>query len=504
MSDIIVRMEGISKSFGGIKALDNVKIELRKGEVHALMGENGAGKSTLMKIMTGVYTKDEGTMELYDEQQKKMVQVEMKSPLMAQKHGLSMVFQELNLLENMNIAENIFIGREPDKAGMFLDREELNRRAKEELAKVNLDVRPDTMVSELSCGQKQCVEIAKALSFHARVVVFDEPTASLSDKEANILFGIIRELKQQGVCIVYISHRMEEIFDISDRITVFRNGMYIDTVETKDVTEADLIRMMIGRELDNEDTSEHGYVNKDKTVLEVRNVKVFPNSEPVSFKLYEKEILGFFGLVGAGRTELARIIFGVDPIGEGEIYIEGNKVKISCPQDAIKCGIGLVPEDRKNLGLILGMSIKDNMLISKLQQIKSKFLKKSELSQITGTYIEDLGISLRNEEQEVKELSGGNQQKVVIAKWLAMMPNILIMDEPTRGIDVGAKSEIYMLMRRLTKQGKSIIMISSEMAEVMKVSDRIIVMHEGSISGEIPSGEVNRNKIMQAAFGGVK
>ena len=377
MSDIIVRMEGISKSFGGIKALDNVKIELRKGEVHALMGENGAGKSTLMKIMTGVYTKDEGTMELYDEQQKKMVQVEMKSPLMAQKHGLSMVFQELNLLENMNIAENIFIGREPDKAGMFLDREELNRRAKEELAKVNLDVRPDTMVSELSCGQKQCVEIAKALSFHARVVVFDEPTASLSDKEANILFGIIRELKQQGVCIVYISHRMEEIFDISDRITVFRNGMYIDTVETKDVTEADLIRMMIGRELDNEDTSEHGYVNKDKTVLEVRNVKVFPNSEPVSFKLYEKEILGFFGLVGAGRTELARIIFGVDPIGEGEIYIEGNKVKISCPQDAIKCGIGLVPEDRKNLGLILGMSIKDNMLISKLQQIKSKFLKKS-------------------------------------------------------------------------------------------------------------------------------
>ena len=504
MSDIIVRMEGISKSFGGIKALDNVKIELRKGEVHALMGENGAGKSTLMKIMTGVYTKDEGTMELYDEQQKKMVQVEMKSPLMAQKHGLSMVFQELNLLENMNIAENIFIGREPDKAGMFLDREELNRRAKEELAKVNLDVRPDTMVSELSCGQKQCVEIAKALSFHARVVVFDEPTASLSDKEANILFGIIRELKQQGVCIVYISHRMEEIFDISDRITVFRNGMYIDTVETKDVTEADLIRMMIGRGLDNEDTSEHGYVNKDKTVLEVRNVKVFPNSEPVSFKLYEKEILGFFGLVGAGRTELARIIFGVDPIGEGEIYIEGNKVKISCPQDAIKCGIGLVPEDRKNLGLILGMSIKDNMLISKLQQIKSKFLKKSELSQITGTYIEDLGISLRNEEQEVKELSGGNQQKVVIAKWLAMTPNILIMDEPTRGIDVGAKSEIYMLMRRLTKQGKSIIMISSEMAEVMKVSDRIIVMHEGSISGEIPSGEVNRNKIMQAAFGGVK
>lgn len=504
MSDIIVRMEGISKSFGGIKALDNVKIELHKGEVHALMGENGAGKSTLMKIMTGVYSKDEGIMELYDESRKKLVQVEMKSPLMAQKQGLSMVFQELNLLENMNVAENIFVGREPDKAGFFLDRTELNRKAREELVKVNLDIDPETMVSELSCGQKQCVEIAKALSFNARVVVFDEPTASLSDKEANVLFDIIRELKKQGVCIVYISHRMEEIFDISDRITVFRNGMYIDTVDTKSVTEADLIRMMIGREIDDEDMTETNSVNDEKVVMEVKNVKVFPNSEPLNFKLYEREILGFFGLVGAGRTELARIIFGVDPIGAGEIYIEGNKVKISCPQDAIKCGIGLVPEDRKNLGLILGMSIKDNMLISKLQQIKSMFLKKSELSQITGTYIEDLGIALRSEDQAVKELSGGNQQKVVIAKWLAMTPNILIMDEPTRGIDVGAKSEIYMLMRKLTQQGKSIIMISSEMAEVMKVSDRVIVMHEGSISGEIPAGEVNKNVIMQAAFGGVK
>ena len=502
MSDVVVKMEGISKSFGGIKALDNVQIELRKGEVHALMGENGAGKSTLMKIMTGVYTRDEGTMYLYDEEKKEMVSVEMKSTLMAQKMGLSMVFQELNLLENMNIAENIFIGREPEKKGGFLDRKTLNENAAQELKKVNLDIDPETMISELSCGQKQCIEIAKALSFKARVVVFDEPTASLSEKESQILFKLIEELKAQGVCIVYISHRMEEVFKLSDRITVFRNGTYIDTVEAKDVTEQDLIRMMIGRNLTEEIKTAGISSGHGKTVLEVKNVTVFPGSKPVNFKLYEREILGFFGLVGAGRTELARVLFGIDPIGEGEIYISGDKVNITCPQDAIKNGIGLVPEDRKNLGLILGMSIKDNMIISRLQQMKGAFLNKSKLKNITGGYVKDLGIALRNEEQEVKELSGGNQQKVVIAKWLAMAPNILIMDEPTRGIDIGAKAEIYTLMRRLTEQGMSIIMISSEMAEVMSISDRIIVMHEGTINGELSGEEINKNSIMQAAFGG--
>lgn len=502
MSDVIVKMEGISKAFAGIKALDNVRIELKKGEIHALMGENGAGKSTLMKIMTGVYSKDEGIMYLQNEKTNTMEAVEMKSPLMAQRAGLSMVFQELNLLENMDIAENIFIGREPVGKGYMLDRKMLNRLAAKELAKVRLDIEPTKKVSRLSCGQKQCVEIAKALSFQARVVVFDEPTASLSEKESRVLFEIIRELRKQGVCIVYISHRMEEVFELSDRITVFRNGTYIDTVLTENVTEADLIRMMIGRDIDEEKKCGSEYADCTKVVLDVRNIKVFPESRPVSFQLYEKEILGFFGLVGAGRTELSRAIFGVDPIGEGEIHIRGNKVKITCPQDAINAGIGLVPEDRKGLGLILGMSIRDNMLISKLGQLKSFWLKKAFLKKITGSYIRDLGIALRNEEQEVKELSGGNQQKVVIAKWLAMTPDVLIMDEPTRGIDVGAKSEIYALMRRLTRAGKSIIMISSEMAEIMKVSDRVIVMHEGEITGEISAKEVTKNNIMQAAFGG--
>ncbi len=504
MSEVIVKMEGISKAFAGIKALDNVQIELRKGEIHALMGENGAGKSTLMKIMTGVYTKDEGSMYLLDEKSGELKLTEMKSPLMAQKLGLSMVFQELNLLENMNIAENIFIGREPVGAATIVDTKTLHEKAKAELAKVKLNVSPATTVSSLSCGQKQCVEIAKALSFDARVVVFDEPTASLSEAESRTLFEIIRELKEKGVCIVYISHRMEEVFELADRITVFRNGTYIDTVEASKVTEADLIKMMIGRDLEEGKKQHSEYVNKDNVIMSVKNVKVFPNAKPVSFDLYEREILGFFGLVGAGRTELSRVIFGIDPIGEGEIYIKGNKVHISCPWDAINEGVGLVPEDRKGLGLILGMSIKDNMLISKLGQLKSCVLNKKVLKGITGSYVEDLGIVLRNEEQEVKELSGGNQQKVVIAKWLAMTPDILIMDEPTRGIDVGAKSEIYALMRQLTEAGKSIIMISSEMAEIQKVSDRVIVMHEGSITGELSIEEASKNNIMQAAFGGIK
>lgn len=502
MSDVIVKMEGMSKSFAGIKALDNVQIELRRGEVHALMGENGAGKSTLMKIMTGVYTKDEGSMHLYNDETKQLEPIEMKSPLMAQNMGLSMVFQELNLLENMNIAENIFIGREPVGKTGFLNKDELSQKARKELEKVGLDIDPTTPVDRLSCGQMQCVEIAKALSFQARVVVFDEPTASLSEQESQILFKIIENLKQEGVCIVYISHRMEEVFELSDRITVFRNGTYIDTVRTKEVTEPDLIKMMIGKEVSTKRTGSSDHIDESRVIMDVKSVKVYKDSVPVSFKLYEKEILGFFGLVGAGRTELMRKLFGIDPIGQGEIYIKGSKVHISGPADAINAGIGLVPEDRKGLGLILGMSIKDNMLISRLTKLKSGWLNKGMLKQITGSYISDLGIALRNEDQAVKELSGGNQQKVVIAKWLAMTPDILILDEPTRGIDIGAKSEIYALMRKLTEAGKSIIMISSEIAEVMQISDRVLVMHEGTISGEISAEEVTKNNIMQAAFGG--
>ena len=364
-----------------------------------------------------------------------------------------------------------------------------------------MDVEPQTMVSQLSCAQKQCVEIAKALSYKARVVVFDEPTASLSEQESQTLFNIIRKLKSEGICIVYISHRMDEVFELADRITVFRNGEYVDTVDTKDIKEMDLIKMMTGKDLGAFKRSANN-VNYDNVVLSVKDVKVFPNSNPISFDLYEKEIVGFFGLVGAGRTELSRLIFGVDKLEQGEIHIKGKKAQIKCPRDAINNGIGLVPEDRKRLGLVLGMSVKDNMLISKLGQMKSYFLNKKKLMHITERHIKDLGIVLRDETQAVKELSGGNQQKVVIAKWLSMTPDILVMDEPTRGVDVGAKQEIYLLMKNLVKSGKSIIMISSEIDEIMKVSDRIIVMHEGNLTAELSIEETAKNNVIQAAFGG--
>ena len=373
--------------------------------------------------------------------------------------------------------------------------------AKKWLDKVHLDVDPKSKVSDLSVGFKQLLEIAKCLSFNARIIILDEPTASLTDRESETLFSIIDELKQNNISIVYISHRMEEVFNLADRITVFRDGTYIDTVERKDFKEDQIIKMMIGRELQ-EDVSKRAVKSgSDEVALEVQNVKVYKNSTPVNLKLHKGEILGMFGLVGAGRTELSRVIFGIDPVGDGRILVDGKEVKITCPLDAIKAGIALVPEDRKDLGLILGMSVKDNLLLPKLGTFKSPVLNKKDISNITGTYIQDLSIALASEEEEVKNLSGGNQQKVVIAKWMAMNPKVLIMDEPTRGIDIGAKSEIYAIMRKLTEEGMSIIMISSEMAEIQKVSDRVIVMHEGSMTGEMSVDEATQATIMNAAIG---
>lgn len=500
MNRTIVEMDNIVKSFAGIKALNDVHLDLREGELHALMGENGAGKSTLMKILTGVYSKDSGTIKLAGEDGS-LKEVEIKTPLQAQHLGISMVFQEFNLLDNMDIAENIFLGREPIDGKHCIDKKKMYADAKQWLNKVHLDVDPKSKVSDLSVGFKQLLEIAKCLSFDARIIILDEPTASLTDRESETLFSIIEELKRNHISIVYISHRMEEVFRLADRITVFRDGTYIDTVERKDFQEDQIIKMMIGRELQENVPKRVEKAGSNEVALEVQNVKVYKNSTPVNLKLYRGEILGMFGLVGAGRTELSRVIFGIDPIGDGKVLVDGKEVKITCPLDAIKAGIGLVPEDRKDLGLILGMSVKDNMLLSKLGTFKSPVLNKKDISNITGTYIQDLSIALASEEEEVKNLSGGNQQKVVIAKWMAMNPKVLIMDEPTRGIDIGAKSEIYAIMRRLTEEGMSIIMISSEMAEIQKVSDRVIVMHEGSVTGEMSVSEATQATIMNAAIG---
>ena len=500
MNRTIVEMDNIVKSFAGIKALNDVHLDLREGELHALMGENGAGKSTLMKILTGVYSKDSGTIKLASEDGS-LKEVEIKTPLQAQHLGISMVFQEFNLLDNMDIAENIFLGREPVDRKHCIDKKKMYADAKKWLDKVHLDIDPKSKVSDLSVGFKQLLEIAKCLSFNARIIILDEPTASLTDRESETLFSIIDELKRNNISIVYISHRMEEVFNLADRITVFRDGTYIDTVERKNFKEDEIIKMMIGRELQEDVSARAIKGSSDEIALEVQNIKVYKNSTPVNLKLRKGEILGMFGLVGAGRTELSRVIFGIDPVGDGRILVDGKEVKITCPLDAIKAGIALVPEDRKDLGLILGMSVKDNMLLPKLGTFKSPVLNKKDISNITGTYIQDLSIALASEEEEVKNLSGGNQQKVVIAKWMAMNPKVLIMDEPTRGIDIGAKSEIYAIMRKLTEEGMSIIMISSEMAEIQKVSDRVIVMHEGSMTGEMSVDEATQATIMNAAIG---
>ncbi len=493
-------MDNIVKSFAGIKALNDVHLDLREGELHALMGENGAGKSTLMKILTGVYSKDSGTIKLASEDGS-LKEVEIKTPLQAQHLGISMVFQEFNLLDNMDIAENIFLGREPVDRKHCIDKKKMYADAKKWLDKVHLDIDPKSKVSDLSVGFKQLLEIAKCLSFNARIIILDEPTASLTDRESETLFSIIDELKRNNISIVYISHRMEEVFNLADRITVFRDGTYIDTVERKNFKEDEIIKMMIGRELQEDVSARAIKGGSDEIALEVQNIKVYKNSTPVNLKLRKGEILGMFGLVGAGRTELSRVIFGIDPVGDGRILVDGKEIKITRPLDAIKAGIALVPEDRKDLGLILGMSVKDNMLLPKLGTFTSPVLNKKDISSITGTYIQDLSIALASEEEEVKNLSGGNQQKVVIAKWMAMNPQILIMDEPTRGIDIGAKSEIYAIMRKLTEEGMSIIMISSEMAEIQKVSDRVIVMHEGSVTGEMSVDEATQATIMNAAIG---
>ena len=500
MNRTIVEMDNIVKSFAGIKALNDVHLDLREGELHALMGENGAGKSTLMKILTGVYSKDSGTIKLASEDGS-LKEVEIKTPLQAQHLGISMVFQEFNLLDNMDIAENIFLGREPVDRKHCIDKKKMYADAKKWLDKVHLDIDPKSKVSDLSVGFKQLLEIAKCLSFNARIIILDEPTASLTDRESETLFSIIDELKRNNISIVYISHRMEEVFNLADRITVFRDGTYIDTVERKNFKEDEIIKMMIGRELQEDVSARAIKGGSDEIALEVQNIKVYKNSTPVNLKLRKGEILGMFGLVGAGRTELSRVIFGIDPVGDGRILVDGKEIKITRPLDAIKAGIALVPEDRKDLGLILGMSVKDNILLPKLGTFTSPVLNKKDISNITGTYIQDLSIALASEEEEVKNLSGGNQQKVVIAKWMAMNPQILIMDEPTRGIDIGAKIEIYAIMRKLTEEGMSIIMISSEMAEIQKVSDRVIVMHEGSVTGEMSVDEATQATIMNAAIG---
>ena len=493
MGDIILTMKGIDKSFPGVHALDHVDLEIRKGEVLALMGENGAGKSTLMKVLTGIYKKDSGTITYEGKE------VEFANTREAQDAGIVIVHQELNMLGHLTVAQNLFIGRE-FMNGVKIDDKKMNEEAKKLFDKLNVDIDPTETMSNLTVGKQQMCEIAKAVSFDAKVIIFDEPSAALTETEIEAMFEIIRDLKKRDIAMVYISHRMDEIKVITDRVTVMRDGTYVGTIITKDSTKEDIINMMVGRVI-YEDPKTQSMVAPDApVVLEVKNLNAGKMVQNVSFKLHKGEILGFSGLMGAGRTETARALFGADPVESGEIFINGEKVTINSPRDAVRAGIGYLSEDRKRYGCVVQKTVAENTTMATMKNFMNGLLiNKKKEAEVAQQYVEALATKTPGVDQLVVNLSGGNQQKVVIAKWLTRDCDILIFDEPTRGIDVGAKNEIYKLMNKLASEGKSIIMISSEMTEILRMSDRIVVMCEGKKTGEIDIAEATQENIMNLA-----
>ncbi len=493
MGDLILSMKGITKSFSGVAALKNAALDLKAGEVVALMGENGAGKSTLMKILTGIYSKDSGEIQYMGQE------VCFKGPAESEEAGISIVHQELNMMNDLTVAQNLFIGRE-EMNGFLIDDKKMNEKARELFKVLKIDINPAEKIGNLTVGKQQMVEIAKAISSKAKVIIFDEPTAALTDSEIEELFKVIRDLKKQGTGMVYISHRMDEINVISDRVIVMRDGEYVGTLITKECSKDDIIKLMVGRAIFGEPKTASNVAKDAPVVLKCENLNRGKAVKDVSFELRKGEILGFSGLMGAGRTEVARLIFGADKKDSGKIFINGKEVTINTPEDAVAHGIGYLSEDRKRYGLIVDKSVEENTVISSLNDfVKGFFIDKAKSKEVSKKYVESLKTKTPSVSQLVKKLSGGNQQKVVIAKWLVRNSDILIFDEPTRGIDVGAKSEIYALMEKLAKEGKSIIMISSELPEVLRMSDRVIVMCEGRITGILDIAEANQEVIMQSA-----
>ncbi len=489
----LLEMNDVSKRFLGVHALKGVHFDLRCGEVHALVGENGAGKSTLMKVLTGIHQPDSG--EIFFEGKPYAV----KNIGEAQNLGISMIHQELNMMNDLTVAQNVFIGRELKK-GPWLDDAGMVRETQKIFDRIGIKIDPKTKLGRLTVGKQQMIEIAKAVSRDCKLLILDEPTAALTQTEIEDLFRIMGDLKAKGIGMVYISHRMDEISRISDRITVMRDGEYVGTVDTASVTKDDIINMMIGRVV-YEDPKTHSEVPEDaETVLEVRNLSSGNLFKDVSFKLRKGEILGFSGLMGAGRTEVARAIFGADPRDGGEIFVNGKRVNIKTPEDAVKLGIGYLSEDRKRYGLLLDKSVAENTALASIDKYtKGGIINDRQIKAEAREENAKLRTKTPSMEQLLKNLSGGNQQKVIIARWLIKNSDILIFDEPTRGIDVGAKSEIYTLMNQLAKQGKSIIMISSELVEILRMSDRILVMCEGRKTGELDISEANQENIMQLA-----
>lgn len=491
--EYVLEMKDISKTFPGVKALDHVQLQVKPGEVHALMGENGAGKSTLMKILMGIYTKDAGGEILFDGKP-----YHASNPKEAMDNGVAMIHQELNPILDMPVYENIFVGRELRKNGLVDKKAEIEE-AQRLIEECGLHVSPKETLRNLTVAQCQLIEIIKAISVNAKVIVMDEPTAAITEREVELLFGHIRRLKEKGVAIIYISHRMAEIFSICDRVSVYRDGQYIGTDETKKLDEAQLIKMMVGREIT--DVYPKLEANIGEVVFEAKNIVRADNKvKGVSLSVRKGEILGIAGLVGAGRSELVEGIFGMHPLSGGEIFINGKPVRVSAPQDIIKEGVALITEDRKVTGLNLSGTVNDNIgMVAIKKLLKNGLYSKSKAQAAAQEYVDKLNIKTPSVNQITGNLSGGNQQKIVIAKWLLNDPDIIILDEPTRGIDVGAKRDIYLLLGQLVQQGKAVIMISSEIPELMGVCDRIAVMCEGSYSGEVVRGEFSQERIMTLA-----
>jgi ribose transport system ATP-binding protein len=494
MRDLLVEMTGITKDFPGVHALADASFELHPGEVHALVGENGAGKSTLMKILAGVYQPDAGEIRFKGEP------VQIANPRTALDLGISMIHQELNLAPHLTVAQNIFLGREPRGRPRFLlDDRRLNRQTQELIERLHLKLDPRARVGDLKIAQQQMVEIAKALSLNAAVLVMDEPTAALTDTEIDELFRIIRDLRANGVGVVHISHRLEELKQISERVTVMRDGRYVATLETADAEIPSVINMMVGRAI--YEAAPEIPERSDEVVLDVRGLTRGRMVRDVSFVLHKGEILGVAGLVGAGRTEVVRAIFGADRPESGEIHVHGRRVDIRSPADAVKLGIAYLSEDRKRYGLALGMTVETNIVLASLNRFMSSFgrIDTRQTRTASEQRVQELGIKTPSVRQRTRNLSGGTQQKVVIAKWLTADTDILIFDEPTRGIDVGAKSEIYHLLNELARDGKSIIMISSELPEILRMSHRVIVMCEGRLTGELDGASATQEQIMTLA-----
>ena len=499
----LLQMRAIRKSFGGVEVLKSVDFDVRPGEVHALCGENGAGKSTLMNIIAGVHSPDGGEITLGEDRFTRF-----PSAHAAQRAGISIVFQERSLFDPLTVAENIFAGRQPVTAWGMIHRRQLHANAERLLNEVAPDVTADATVADLSPARQQMVEIAKALSLDARIVIFDEPTAALTGAETARLFAVIRQLRERGVGVVYISHRLEEIFTLADRVTVLKDGAWRGTLPIPETNTGDLIRRMVGRDVEKAEPGDD--VSSNRVVFDVRDLSDPTPRQPqavqlrnVSFHARAGEIVALAGLAGAGRTEAALTLFGVRPRGSGEVLLDGRPVEINSPRDAIAAGIGYVSEDRKESGLFLDMSIRRNISAARLRRFGGWFFREGEESTVAQEFREKLRIICRNVDQDTGHLSGGNQQKVLLARWLLVNPRVLIVDEPTRGVDVGAKVEVHQLLREFARQGHAVIMISSDLPEVLTVGDRIYVMRAGSIAGELPRAEATEEAVMRLAAGGV-